>query len=120
MAARRFGAVDLAANTYTVLMTGSSGKDSTVNIRFVNRNAPTTPSSSGAYHVLVRLALVPFDSSNAIANLDDSDFLEYDALIPPQDVLENSGISVEPGHSLVVWSDSNFVNAIAYGFEEER
>lgn len=117
MTARRFGAFDLAADTDVVLMTGASGHNSTVNVRFVNRNHDNGP--NGAINVFVRLALVPFDSGSAIGNLDNADYLEYEAIIPPQDVLEDTGIAVEAGHSLVVRSDTNLVNVVAYGFEEQ-
>lgn len=117
MAAKRFGAIDLSADTDEVLMTGASGHDSTVNVRFVNRNNSNGP--NGAVDVFVRLALVPFGSGNAIANLDNADYLEFEAIIPPQDVLEDTGIAVQAGHSLVVRSDTNHVNVLAYGFEEQ-
>lgn len=118
MAARKFGSVDLAANTDVVLMTGTPGYDSTVNVRFVNRNNEDSP--NGAVSAYIRLALVQGDSATAIANVTNADYLEYDAIIPPQDVLENTGLVVPDGYSLVVRSDTNYVNVIAYGFEEER
>lgn len=111
MAAKRFGAVDLSvANMDTVLMDSGSSVDSTVNVRFVNRNAST---------VKVRLAIVDAPSGTAVANLSDEDYLEYDTEILANEVLENTGIVVPASYSLVIRSDTTDVNAIAYGFEQE-
>lgn len=110
MAGGRFGALDLIANNDVVLMEGSAGRDRVVNVRFVNRNQTT---------IRVRLALVPFPASTALGNLDPADYLEYDAAVGPLDILEDTGIVVPPNHSLVVRTDTNEVNVIAYGFAEE-
>lgn len=111
MSARRFGAIELLATTNTVLMDSATNFSATVNIRFVNRNATS---------VLVRLALVDAPSGTAIANLANEDYLEYDTTIPANGVLENTGIAVEEGHSLVIYSDTTNVNVVSYGFEEQN
>ena len=110
MAARRFGALDLSATTPTVLMAGASNFDSTVNVRFTNRNA--TP-------VKVRLAMVDDIAANALASLADEDYMEYDIEIRANGVLENTGLAVPEDYSLVVESDTADVTVIAYGFEEQ-
>ena len=61
MAGKRFGALDLSATTNTVLMAGASNFDSTVNVRFTNRNAAP---------VKVRLALVDDIAVNALTRLE--------------------------------------------------
>ncbi len=109
--AKRFGALDLLANTNTVLMTGANGFNSTANIRFVNRNS--TP-------VKVRLALVDAPLATALATLTDIDYLEFDIEIRANGVLENTGIPIPEDFSLVVRSDTNNVTAAAYGFEEVK
>jgi hypothetical protein len=111
MAGTRFGALDLAAATYTVLMEGPAGFDSTVNVRFVNRNATT---------VVIRLAMVDDVSATAIASLTNDDFLEYDTPIIGNSVLENTGLVVPEGYSLVVRSDTTAVTSMAYGWAEVR
>ena len=111
MAARRFGALDLQTTNETLLMSGTSGWDSTVNVRFTNRNS--TP-------VRVRLALVDAPAAGALAALSDEDYLEYDIEIRPNGVLENSGLVVPEDHSLVVKTDIVNVSVIAYGFEEQK
>lgn len=109
MTARRFGAQDLPATTYVVLMAGASGKSSTVNVRFVNRTGSP---------IDVRLALVDAPAAGALAALTDDDYLEFDLPLGANDVLENSGIAVPEDHSLVVRASAVGVSAVAYGFEE--
>jgi len=110
MASGRFGALDLMANNDVVLMEGLAGNDRVANIRFVNRNGIS---------VTVSMALVPFPAATAIANLDPADYLEFDAQIGPNNILENTGIVVPTGFSIIVKSNTNNVNVIAYGFTEE-
>lgn len=111
MAARRFGALNLVStNTETVLMSGAAGWDSTVNVRFTNRNATS---------VKVRLALVDQPSGTALpVNLED--WLEYDAEILPNEVLEETGLAVPEDHTLVVSTDTAGVSVVAYGWEEQK
>ncbi len=108
--AKRFGALDLVANTNTILMSGAASFNSTANIRFTNRNS--TP-------VRVRLALVDAPAASALASLSNEDYLEYDIEIRANGVLENTGIPIPADYSLVVRSDTNDVTAMAYGFEEQ-
>ena len=109
--AKRFGALDLVADTYTVLMTGATGFNSTANIRFVNRNSSP---------VTVRLALVDEPAVDAITNLSVEDYLEFDVEIRANGVLENSGIPIPEGFTLVARSNTNDVTVMAYGFEESK
>ncbi len=111
MAARRFGALDLLQNTYTVLMSGATEFSSTVNVRFVNRNSVS---------VRVRLALVDAPSAGALAALADEDYLEFDLELRANGVLENTGIAVPADYTLVVRSDTDDVTAVAFGFEEQN
>jgi len=111
MAARRFGALDLQTTTYTLLMSGATGFDSTVNVRFTNRNSSP---------VKVRLALVDEPSGTALANLSDEDYLEFDIEIRANGVLENTGLAVPEDFSLVVRTDTTDVSVTAYGFEEQK
>ena len=109
MAAKRFGAENLFQDVDTVLLEGAANTNSTMNIRFVNRNSITAR---------VRLALVDEPAATAIANLEVEDYLEFDAPVGSNDVLEELGIAVPAGFSIVVRADENNVNVIAYGFEE--
>lgn len=109
MVAKRFGALDLAATTDTVLMEGATGTNSTVNVRFVNRNSTA---------VAIRLALVDDVAATAVASLSPEDYLEFDVSLRGNGVIENTGIAVPANNSLVVRSDTTLVTAIAFGFEE--
>ena len=110
MTATRFGALDLVANAFVELMTGPSGFSSTVNIRFVNRNSTS---------VRIRLALVDAGAGSAISALDVEDYLEFDLELRANGVLENTGIPIPDGFTLVARSDTNDVTAAAYGFTEK-
>ncbi len=110
MPATRFGAEDLVATTDVELMTGPTGFSSTVNVRFVNRNSTA---------VRIRLALVDAGAGSAIAALVDEDYLEFDLELRANGVLENTGIPIPDGFTLVVRSDTDDVTAVAYGFTEK-
>ena len=110
MAARRFGALNLVSTgTETILMTGTTGWDSTVNVRFTNRNATS---------VKVRLALVDEPAGTALP-VSLEDWLEYDAEILPNEVLEETGLAVPSEYTLVVSTDTAGVSVVAYGWEEQ-
>lgn len=111
MAAKRFGALDLQTTAYTLLMSGTSGWDSTVNVRFTNRNSSA---------VRVRMALVDAPAAGALAALSDEDYLEFDVEIRPNGVLENGGLVVPEDFSIVVKTDTANVSVTAYGFEEQK
>lgn len=93
MAAKRFGALDLQTTVNVLLMSGTTSWDSTVNVRFTNRNS--TP-------IKVRLALVDAPAAGALGALSDEDYLEYDVEIRANGVLENGGLVVPEDYSLVV------------------
>ena len=107
--AKRFGALDLVANTETILMTGATGFNTTANVRFVNRNATD---------VTVRLALVDAPAGTALASLSVEDYLEYDTVLLANQVLENTGLAIPDDYTLVVRADSTGVTVVAYGYEE--
>ena len=111
MTAKRFGALDLTLNTYTILMSGPAGFSSTANVRFVNRNA--TP-------VKVRLALVDAPAASALVSLASEDYLEFDIEVRANGVLENTGIVIPENFSLVARSDTSSVTVVAFGFEEQN
>ncbi len=111
MSAKRFGALDLAATTDTVLMSGAVNFSTTANVRFTNRNATA---------IAVRLALVDADAAGALAALSLEDYLEYDTPIAANGVLENTGIAIPEDYSLVVRSDTASVSVVAFGYEEQN
>jgi len=101
---------DLTANTNFVLMESPANFDTTLNIRMVNRNG--TPAR-------IRIALVDDIAANALTSLGNNHYIEFDVELRPNGVLEDSGIAVPSGSSIVVRADSNNVNAISYGFQEQ-
>ncbi|MCK9533052.1 MAG: hypothetical protein M0R77_21485, partial [Gammaproteobacteria bacterium] len=84
--------------------------DTTGNIRIVNRNTATVT-------VSVAIVAAP-DESTALANLSPADYIEYQAPIAPNDILENTGIVIPPSHVVLVQATSNNVNAVIYGFTQ--
>lgn len=102
MASGKFGKVNLAANAATDLYTAPPGMVTNANVLFCNRN-PTA--------VAVRLAV----RSSA---LSDADYIEYEAPIPANGVLERTGITMSPGEIITVRSSAAGVSVRAHGYEE--
>ena len=111
MAGERFGALDLVATTPAELTSGPTNFTSTANVRFVNRNGT---------EVRIRLALVDAASGLALAALTAEDYLEFDTKLRPNGVLEDTGIVIPDGFTLVAESDTNDVTVVAYGFREQN
>lgn len=103
MASGLLGAANPAAATDTTLYTVPAGKLSTVNVSITNR---------GSGLAKVRLALA------ATASPTTSEWLEYDVPLPANGVLERTGIVMEAGKLLVVYTDVATVSCNAFGFEE--
>lgn len=97
------GAADLAATTNTTVYTVPAGKTATCTLSLCNRNAVS---------VKVRVALA------AAASPSNSEFIEYDAVVPANTPLERSAIVLDATKRLVVYSDTAGVSAVAFGFEE--
>jgi hypothetical protein len=102
MATGRLGTADLSAATNTTLYTCPTGTFAIVNITICNRNA------SG---VTVRLALA------SSATPGGAEWLEFGTTIPANAVLERTGLVLDAGKVLVVYSSTTSVNAVAYGIE---
>lgn len=98
----RLGAADLSATTNTTLYTCPTGTFAVANVSICNRNATA---------VTVRLALA------STATPGGSEWLEFGVTLPANAVLERTGLVVDAGKVLVVWSSTTSVNAVAYGIE---
>lgn len=102
MADGRLGKSDLPAGVNTDVYTVPAGKVATANIWLHNR---------GAAEVQVRVAV----RDGALSN---SDYLEYDTVIPPKGVLEDRGIAMKAGEIVTLRTNIATVSARVHGFEE--
>jgi hypothetical protein len=102
MASGKLGSAALAASTDTTIYTVPASKVATVNVSMVNR---------GATAVRVRIAI----GSNPPAN---ADYIEYDAEIPANGILERSGLVMSASELLIARASTANVTIRAYGFEE--
>ena len=100
----KLGSIDLAATSNTVLFTGAVDKVTTANINFCNRNSAS---------VQVRIAI----ENGATGTPSASEYLEFDAIIPANGVLERTGLVISAGDSVVVYSNTSQVSVNAWGFE---
>lgn len=103
MASGVLGQVSLAATTYTSVYTVPVTTLSYVNVNIANRN--TT-------NVAVRVAITTG------ATPTTAQFIEYDVDIAPNGVLERSGLVMDTGKQLVVYSDTTNVSVAIYGVEQ--
>jgi hypothetical protein len=104
MASGRLGAADLAATTNTLICTGSAGTRSTININVCNRNSS---------EVTVRLAI----EDGATGTPANEDYIEYDAPVPANDVLERTAVVLTAGHSVIAYSSTANVSVMVWGME---
>ena len=98
----RLGIQDLSATTNTTLYTCPTNNFAVVSVTICNRNATS---------VTVRLGLTTSGS------VTDNSYLEFGTSIPGNGVLERTGIVMDAGKLLVVYSSASGVNAVAYGIE---
>lgn len=103
MASGTLGQAAPSALTNTSVYTVPASKVATVNINVVNR---------GSEEVLVRLAIA------ATSTPTNSEYIEYDVLILPNDVLERSALVMSAGKQVVVYASTANTSINVYGFEE--
>lgn len=103
MSSGTLGQADLAATTNTTVYTVPASKVATFNVNVLNR--------TGA-NVTARLAICASGSPS------NSEYFEYDATIPPNGVLERTGIVASAGKNLVVYASATGVSVNVCGFEE--
>lgn len=102
MATGRLGAADLSAATNTTVYTVPSSTFSVVSVSVCNRGSSATT---------VRIALA------SSATPSSTEWLEYDSSVLAKGVLERTGIVMDAGKLLVVYSSNASVNAVVYGIE---
>ena len=102
MATGRLGANDIAAATNTTVYTVPSDTFSVVTLSICNR---------GNQAVAVRVAV------SAAATPVAAEWIEYDTEVLGKGVLERTGIVMDAGRLLVVYSSGANVSAVAFGIE---
>ena len=103
MATGRLGNVDIPATTNTTAYTVPVGTYAVANISLTNRNATS---------VNIRVAMA------TTATPTDQEWIEYDTLLAPKEVLERGGIVANAAERLVAYSDLATVSVSVYGYEE--
>jgi hypothetical protein len=93
---------DLAATTNTTIYTVPTSTFAVVTVSICNRSASA---------VTVRLAVA------AASTPTNAEYLEFGVSLGANSVLERTGIVMEAGKRLVVYSSATSVNAVAYGIE---
>lgn len=102
MASGLFGKAALLATTATDLYTVPAGTVATANINLCNCTSAA---------VTVRIAIRK-------AALADADYIEYDAKLPANGVIERTGIALSAGEIVTVRASAAGVSARVHGFEE--
>jgi len=104
MASGILGQAALSITTNTTVYTVPASTLAIVNINVVNRSSATASS--------VRVALA------ATATPQNSEWIEYDATIPSNGVLERSGIAMNAGGRVVVYASTADCSVNVYGLEQ--
>lgn len=103
MTTGRLGAANLSATTNTTIYTVPSSTVGSLSINVCNRNSNS---------VTVRLALA------ASGTPDTTEWIEYDAPIPANGVLERTGLVLDAGKNVVAYASATNVSVVAWGYEE--
>ena len=103
MATGILGNADLAATTNTSVYTVAAAKVATCTINLVNRNSTA---------ITVRLALAATGTPAA------AEWIEYDASVPANGVLERGGIVLDATKRVVAYASAANVSVNVFGFEE--
>ena len=104
MASGILGQAALSATTNTTVYTVPASTLAIVNVNVVNR------SSSAAASVRVALA--------STATPQTSEWIEYDASVPSNGVLERSGIAMNASERVVVYASTADCSVSVYGLEQ--
>ena len=102
MASGKFGKAALAATADTDIYTVPAETVATASINLCNRTSAP---------IAVRIAV-------RTGALGDSDYIEYDAKVPANGVLERTGIVMSAGEVLTVRAAAAGISVRAHGFEE--
>lgn len=103
MATGILGQSSPAATTNTTVYTVPAATTATFNVSIVNTASTTTT---------VRLAIAATGTPAA------SEYLEYDTILPPNGVLERSGMVAGATENVVVYASATGLSVSVYGYEE--
>jgi hypothetical protein len=106
MATGRLGAVDLSATTWTNAYLCPAATFAVVTVSICNRNAVANPT--------VRLAIT---TQTPPATPGTSEYIEYDSVIVPAGVLERTGIVLDAGKYIAVYSSAANISVVVTGIE---
>jgi hypothetical protein len=102
MATGRLGVSAIPATTNTTVYTVPTGYYTVCNVSITNRNSTA---------IKVRVAMAAAGTPNA------QEWLEYDTTIIGNGVFERTGLVVNAGLNIVVYSDTTNVGCTVYGIE---
>ena len=102
MATGRLGVFAIPATTATTVYTVPTGYYTVCNVTVVNRNAAA---------ITCRLAL------SASGSPSSEEWIEYDTVIIPNGVYERTGLVMQAGLNIVVYTSAASVGCTVYGIE---
>ena len=102
MATGRLGVSAIPATTLTTVYTVPTGQYTVLNVSLTNRNTSA---------ITMRLAI----SSTATPNIQE--YIEYDTVIVPLGVFERTGLVMQAGLNIVVYTSAANVGCTVYGIE---
>ena len=103
MASGRLGVFPIPAAQNTTVYTVQTGYYAVCNVSITNRNASST--------ITLRLALAASGTPNP------EEWMEYDTIIIPNGVFERTGLVMQAGLNIVVYSSAANVGCTVYGIE---
>jgi hypothetical protein len=103
MATGILGQASPAATTNTTVYTVPASKVGTFNVSIVNTSSSITT---------VRLAIASTGTPTT------AEYLEYDVALPPNGVLERTGIVAQATENVVVYASATGLSVSVYGYEE--
>ena len=102
MATGRLGVSAIAATTLTTVYTVPTGQYTVLNVSITNRNTSA---------ITMRMAI----ASTATPNIQE--YIEYDTVIVPLGVFERTGLVLNAGLNIVVYTSAANIGCTIYGIE---